>query len=86
MSEAQTLPVDGRGRVSLGRLVPEGVTQFLAHQQPDGSVLLEPAQVVSAAEAGVRRDPELLARIEDAAAHPERAVKLDRAARRAARG
>jgi hypothetical protein len=58
------LQVDSRGRVTLGRLAAEGVRHYLAHPQPDGSILLEPAEVISAAEARLRENPELLARLE----------------------
>ena len=65
---AEHLQVDSRGRVTLGRLAAEGVRHYLAHPQPDGSILLEPAEVISTAEARLRENPELLARLEREAA------------------
>lgn len=81
----EVVSVDGRGRVSLGRLLPEGVTQFLAHREPDGSILLEPAVTVSVAEARLHANPDLLARIEASVAEPERATEVDLNERRTAR-
>jgi hypothetical protein len=61
---AEHLQVDARGRVTLGRLAAEGVRHYLAHPQADGSILLEPAEVISSAELRLRENPALLARLE----------------------
>jgi adenine-specific DNA-methyltransferase len=42
--------------------------------EPGGVIVLEPAVVMSAAQARLNASPELLAQVTDAIAHPERAV------------
>jgi hypothetical protein len=53
-----TLDLDARRRVSLGTLFDADVTHLIAHRYDDGSVLLEPATVVSRLEQRFHEDPE----------------------------
>jgi len=62
MVRDQIVELDSRGRVSLGRLGVEH-PRYLAHIEADGTVVLTPAVVVSALEAKVLSDPDLVARI-----------------------
>lgn len=57
-----TVTVDDRGRVSLGKLLQAGT--YRATSRADGSVLLEPAVVMSQAELALLRHPEVDTRIE----------------------
>jgi hypothetical protein len=84
MPTETTLDLDARRRVSLGSLFDEDVTHLIARRFDDGTVVLEPASVVSQLEQRFRQDPEAV----DAArraARAKSATKLDLAARRAAR-
>jgi hypothetical protein len=69
--------VDSRGRVSLGRLRQEGTERYLAHVEHDGTIILQPAVVMSAAEARLLNDPALVARIK-AGIDSDVRVDLDR--------
>jgi hypothetical protein len=62
--------VDSRRRLSLGRVGRHD--RYLVREEADGTIVLEPAVVFTEAEARVLSAPELLARIEDNRAHPER--------------
>jgi len=75
---------NSRSRVSLGSLFDESVTHLIARRFDDGSVVLEPATVVSTLEQRFRSDPDAV----DAACRAARsssATKVDLADRRAAR-
>ena len=61
-----TVEADGRGRVSLGRMLEAGT--YRATQRPDGSVLLEPAVVLSRAELALHRNTAVTDRIDRIAA------------------
>jgi hypothetical protein len=79
-----TLDLDSRRRVSLGSLFDEDVTHLIARRYDDGSVVLEPASVVSKLEQRFHSDPDAV----DAArraARSKSATKVDLAGRRAAR-
>lgn len=64
------IEVDGRSRVTLPG--NKAHRRYLIHEEPDGTVILEPAVVMSELELRFLRNPELQDRIEDARAHPER--------------
>lgn len=74
--------LDGRRRASLGRIGRAEHTRYRAHEEPDGTIVLEPAVVLSEVEARFLRNRNLVATIEDNRAHPERAsatfAELDR--------
>ena len=79
-----TLDLDSRRRVSLGSLFDEDVTHLIARRYDDGSVVLEPASVVSKLEQRFHSDPDAV----DAARRAARstsATRLDLSGRRAAR-
>jgi hypothetical protein len=65
--------LDSRRRASLGRIGRAEHTRYLAHEEPDGSIVLEPAVVLSELEVSFLRNRDLVAAIEDNRAHPERA-------------
>ena len=62
---------DARGRVSLGR--PD--RRYLLHEEPDGTLILQPAAVVSELELKFLSNSALQAQIAYAKAHPEQRVK-----------
>jgi hypothetical protein len=62
------IEVDGRNRVTLPG---KAHRRYLLHEQPDGTVILVPAVVMSELEATYLANPDLQARIEYARAHPE---------------
>lgn len=66
------IEVDDRRRMSLGKLGRH--SRYLAHEQPDGTLILEPAVVLTEAEARLLANKDLMAQIEEGRAHPERAV------------
>ena len=61
---------DSRGRIT----VAERDTIYRVTDLGDGSILLEPAEVLSRAELALRMDPALTAKIGDSITHPERLV------------
>lgn len=76
-----TLQLDSRRRVSLGSLFDDSVTHLVAHSFEDGSVVLEPASVVSKLEQRFHEDPEAVAAARRGAASTT-ATKIDLEARR----
>jgi hypothetical protein len=73
---------DDRGRVSLGRAGVQPNQRYVAHLEPDGTVILTPAAVVTSYEARFLQNTGLVEQIEDNRAHPERLREVDRKARR----
>lgn len=67
------LETDSRGRVALGRLTEH--RRFLAHSEGDGTIVLTPAVVMSAHEAALLGRPDIIDKIREARAHPERLVR-----------
>ncbi|MBZ4612393.1 hypothetical protein [Mycobacterium avium] len=68
--EPVVIEVDSRRRISLGKLGHHD--KYLATEQPDGTIMLEPAVILSAAEHAYLRNAGLQRQIEDNRAHPER--------------
>jgi len=62
--------LDDRRRVSLGKVGRH--SRYLVHEESDGTIILEPAVVLSEAEARFMANADLVAQIEDNRAHPER--------------
>ena len=62
MTQPRPVRADARGRLSLG--VPNA--EYLLHEQPDGSVILEPAVTISTMEAALLANGQLQDRIERA--------------------
>jgi hypothetical protein len=78
------LDLDSRRRVSLGSLFDESVTHLIAHRFEDGSVMLEPAVVVSKLEQRFHSDPTATSEARQAASSGT-AKKIDIETRRAER-
>ncbi|MDR1118466.1 MAG: hypothetical protein LBL01_04120 [Bifidobacteriaceae bacterium] len=55
----ETIEVDSRGRAALGKVAQPNKT-YRATTKPDGSILLEPARLVTEAELAVIARPELM--------------------------
>lgn len=73
MPTAPTLvELDTRGRVSLGKVADHH--HYLLRHEEGGVLILEPAVVVSTAQARLDAQPELKAQLTDALARPARAV------------
>lgn len=84
--EPVLVEVDGRGRVSLGRLAGRSHRRYLAHEEPDGTVILTPAVVMSQLEARFLANPQLVARVERNRREPDRLVRRRGSPRRSRRG
>lgn len=70
----QIVETDARGRASLGR----PGRRYLMHEEPDGTLVLEPAVVVTELERRFMANSALQAQIDYARAHPEERVKRRR--------
>lgn len=70
-----TIEVDGRGRAALGRIARCGT--YRASVRPDGTVILEPAQVLTDAELEVLRHPEIVQSLESTFAGTPETVAYD---------
>ncbi len=68
--EPVVIEVDSRRRISLGKLGHHDT--YLATEQPDGTIVLEPAIILTATEHAYLRNTQLQPQIEDNRAHPER--------------
>ena len=64
------IDLDDRRRAPLGKIGRH--TRYLVREEADGTIILEPAMVLTEAEVKLMGHPELLATIEDNRAHPER--------------
>lgn len=73
MSNPVIIEVDGRRRISLGKLGHHD--RYLATEQPDGTIIFEPAVVLTEAEEAYLRNAALREQIQDNRAHPERRRK-----------
>lgn len=72
---SQLVELDSRRRVSLGRLGRPEHRRYLVTEEPDGTLVLTPAVVMTAHEAALLRRPDLVERIESDLANPDRAVR-----------
>lgn len=70
MSEV-LIELDDRRRVSLGRLGRH--RRYLAREEPDGTLVLVPAAVMSESQARLLARPEVMAGIDEFLADPDRA-------------
>lgn len=70
MSQARLVTTDARGRATVGR--PD--QSFLLYEQEDGTMILEPAVVISELEHRYLANAAMRAQIEYARAHPEERV------------
>lgn len=55
------IETDARGRANLGRFGKNA--RFLAHSEEDGTIVLQPARIVTAAEERLNRNPEVIERL-----------------------
>ena len=62
--------LDSRRRITLGRLGNPEHERYLVHEEPDGTLVLTPAVVMSAHEAALLRHPELVEQIKADLADP----------------
>ena len=76
MNERVVVTVQDRGRVNLGKLVEH--ERYLGHTEPDGTIVLEPAEVISLTEKKLLTDSALMTDIAESRSHPERLVTRDR--------
>ncbi len=74
MPEAKFVTTDSRGRATIGR--PDH--SFLMHEQEDGTLVLEPAVIISELEHRYLANATVQAQIEYARAHPEERVPRKR--------
>ena len=65
-----------RGRLSLGALAT--ADQYIAHVEPGGVIVLEPATVITETEKKLLQDAGLMAAIEQSRQHPETLKRRDR--------
>lgn len=70
------ITVQGRGRVNLGQLASH--LRYLGRAEPDGTIILEPAEVISLTERKLMTDVALMTAIAESRAHPERLNTRDR--------
>ncbi|MGH3504799.1 MAG: hypothetical protein ACRDQA_28475 [Nocardioidaceae bacterium] len=63
------IELDDRRRVSLGKLGRH--QRYLAHEEPDGTLVLTPAAIMSKAQASLLARPEVMADIDGFVADPE---------------
>ena len=70
MGASRLVTADPRGRVTVG----QADRPYLVHEEPDGTVVLEPAVVMSELERRFLENAALRASIEYARAHPEQRV------------
>jgi len=66
--------LDSRRRITLGRLGKPEHDRYLVHEEPDGTLVLTPAVVMSAHEAALLRHPELVEQIKADLADPSAAL------------
>jgi hypothetical protein len=81
VAEPVLIDIDSRGRVSLGRL-KAAPGPYLGEVESDGTIVLHPASVMTAAQARLLADPELMESIDAFAADPSAGVRRGRPRRR----
>ncbi|MDQ1294008.1 MAG: hypothetical protein QG608_1891 [Actinomycetota bacterium] len=70
------LELDDRKRASLARIAQH--SRYLVEIEPDGTLIMKPAVVMSEEEAAFLTNTALVAKIEEQRAHPERRVPRKR--------
>lgn len=81
MSAPVLIELDDRRRVSLGKLGHHA--RYLASEQEDGTIVLEPAVVLTEAEARFMANGALVATIEENRQNPDRSAPRPRRIKRA---
>jgi hypothetical protein len=72
------LELDERRRASFGRIGRHEHRRYLVSEDPDGTITLRPAVVMTELEAGMLANTDLVERIEANRADPSRLVKRER--------
>ncbi len=67
--------LDERRRASLGKVGKPEHRRYLASEQPDGTIVLTPAVVMTELEARFLSNHELVDRLEESRRHPEQLVR-----------
>lgn len=79
MSDEQVLvTIQDRSRANLGKLAEHD--RYLVHREPDGTLIWEPAEVMSVTEARLLADEGLMKVIAENRADPSRLRRRDRSA------
>lgn len=73
--------LDDRRRVCLGKLGRSEHARYLAHDEPDGTIVLVPAVVMTEAEADLLANPHLTTQIEGTLDAPESLARRGRLAK-----
>jgi hypothetical protein len=76
------IEVDERRRLSLGRVGRPEHRRYIAHEEPDGTVVLVPAVVVPEAQLRLLENRELVEQIERTVTNPETRVRRGRPTRK----
>ena len=78
MSEPVLVTLQDRSRANLGKLAEHD--RYLVHREPDGTLIWEPAEVMSVVEARLLADEGLMKVIAQNRADPSRLRRRDRSA------
>ena len=78
MTEPTLVTMQDRGRVNLGKLADHD--RYLVHREPDGTLIWEPAEVMSTTEARLLVDDDVKQVIAANRADPNRLRRRDRSA------
>ena len=76
------IELDERRRASLGKIGRPEHRRYLAHEEPDGTLIFVPAVVVPESQARLMGNPELVEQIERAIAEPKTRVRRGRPRRK----
>jgi hypothetical protein len=76
------IELDERRRVSLGKVGRPEHRQYLVHEEPDGTLVLRPAVVMTQAEARLLSNPKLVEQIEQAITDPASLIRRGRPTRK----
>ncbi len=74
--------LDERRRLSLGKVGKPEHRRYLAHEEPDGTIVLVPAVVMSESQVRLLTNSELVEQIEQTVADPSTRVRRGRPARK----
>lgn len=78
MSEQVLITLQDRSRANLGKLAEHD--RYLVHREPDGTLIWEPAEVMSVTEAHLLADERLMKVVAENRADPTRLRRRDRSA------
>ena len=72
------IELDDRRRASLGKVGRAEHRRYLAREEPDGTIILEPAVVMTETEARLLANPQLVEQLNQAIVDPSRRVRRGR--------